>query len=130
MAARSGRRRIRLFVLLTGALVLASLVPLVVSDGVLIRRNQRTLETLEEKYLTRSSSALADHLAAFYGSARERLKSTAASLWLAGQLTGKDPFTSEEGPRLLGSFLSGRTPLVALRGFIRTHAGHGPGTDG
>ena len=35
------RRRIRLFVLLCGALVLASLVPLLVSDGVLIRRNQR-----------------------------------------------------------------------------------------
>src|SRR5207244_13431679 len=119
----------RLFVLLCGALVLASLVPLVVSDGVLIRRNQRTLETLEEKYLTRSAAARDHHLAAFYGSARERLKSTAASLWLAGQLTGKDPFTSEEGPRLLGSFLSGRTPLVALRGFNARGSGRFVGPD-
>jgi HD-GYP domain-containing protein (c-di-GMP phosphodiesterase class II) len=126
---RSARRRIRLFVLLTGALILASLVPLVVSDGVLIKRNQRTLETLEEKYLTRSSSALADHVSAFYASARERLKSAAASLWLAGQLSGKDPFTSEDGPRLLGNFLSGRTPLVALRGFNATGSGRFVGPD-
>ncbi|HKF41738.1 MAG TPA: HD domain-containing phosphohydrolase [Thermoanaerobaculia bacterium] len=129
MAGRSARRRIRLFVLLTGALILASLVPLVLSDAVLIRRNQRTLETLEEKYLTRSSSALADHVAAFYASARERLKSAAASLWLAGQLSGKDPFTSEDGPRLLGNFLSGRTPLVALRGFNATGSGRFVGPD-
>lgn len=123
MAGRSARRRIRLFVLLSGALILASLVPLLVSGAVLIRRNRRTLETLEEKYLTRSSSALADHVAAFYASARERLKSAASSLWLAGQLTGKDPFTSEEGPRILGSFLSGRTPLVSLRGFNSSGSG-------
>lgn len=129
MAGRSARRRIRLFVLLSGALVLASLVPLLVSGAVLIRRNQRTLETLEEKYLTRSSSALADHLAAFYASARERLKSAAASLWLAGQLTGEDPFTSENGPRLLESFLSGRTPLVALRGFNARGSGRFVGPD-
>jgi putative nucleotidyltransferase with HDIG domain len=96
---------------------------LLVSGAVLIRRNRRTLETLEEKYLTRSSSALADHVAAFYASARERLKSAASSLWLAGQLTGKDPFTSEEGPRILGSFLSGRTPLVSLRGFNSSGSG-------
>jgi HD-GYP domain-containing protein (c-di-GMP phosphodiesterase class II) len=129
VAGRSARRRIRLFVLLTGALVLASVVPLALSDGVLIKRNRRTLETLEEKYLTRSSSALADHVSAFYGSARERLKSAAASLWLAGQLSGKDPFTSEDGPRLLGNFLSGRTPLVALRGFNATGAGRFVGPD-
>ncbi len=109
--------------LLSGALVLASLVPLLLSGVVLIRRNQRTLETLEEKYLTRSSSALADYVFAFYTSASERLKSASASLWLAGQLTGKDPFTSEDGPRILGSFLSGKTPLVALRGFNASGAG-------
>lgn len=129
MAGRTARRRIRLFVLLSGALILASLVPLLVSGGVLIRRNRRTLETLEEKYLTRSSSALADHVAAFYASARERLKSAASSLWLAGQLTGKDPFTSAEGPRILGSFLSGRTPLVALRGFNASGSGRFVGPD-
>jgi putative nucleotidyltransferase with HDIG domain len=129
VAVRTARRRVRLFVLLSGALILASLVPLLVSGGVLIRRNRRTLETLEEKYLTRSSSALADHVNAFYASARERLKSAASSLWLAGQLTGKDPFTSEEGPRILGSFLSGRTPLVALRGFNASGSGRFVGPD-
>ena len=129
VAGHTARRRIRLFVLLSSALILASLVPLLVSGSVLIRRNRRTLETLEEKYLTRSSSALADHVNAFYASARERLKSAASSLWLAGQLTGKDPFTSEEGPRILGSFLSGRTPLVALRGFNASGSGRFVGPD-
>ncbi len=95
----------------------------------LIRRNQRTLETLEEKYLTRSSSALADYVFAFYESASERLKSAAASLWLAGQLTGKDPFTSEEGPRILGEFLSGKPPLLTLRGFNASGAGRFVGED-
>jgi len=114
---KPGRRRIRLFVLLCGALVFASIVPLLVSDGVLIRRNRRTLETLEEKYLTRSSSALADHVAAFYASARQGLESAADSLRLAQQLTGKDPFTSSDVPTILGSVISDRRPLVALRAF-------------
>jgi putative nucleotidyltransferase with HDIG domain len=114
---KPGRRRIRLFVLLCGALVFASIVPLLVSDGVLIRRNRRTLETLEEKYLTRSSSALADHVAAFYASARQGLESAADSLRLAQQLTGKDPFTSPDVPSILGSVISDRRPLVALRAF-------------
>jgi putative nucleotidyltransferase with HDIG domain len=117
VTGRPGRRRIRLFVLLCGALVFASIVPLLVSDGVLIRRNRRTLETLEEKYLTRSSSALADHVAALYRSAREGLEAAADSLRLAQQLTGKDPFTSPDVPSILGSVLGGRRQLVALRAF-------------
>jgi putative nucleotidyltransferase with HDIG domain len=129
VTARAKGRRIRLFVLLTGALILASLVPLLVSDGVLIRRNRRTLETLEEKYLTRSSSALADHVAAFYASGQERLKSAADSLRLAGQLTGKDPFTSADGPRILGAVLSGRLPLLALRGVNFSGSGSFVGPD-
>jgi HD-GYP domain-containing protein (c-di-GMP phosphodiesterase class II) len=106
----------RLFVLLCGALVLASVVPLLISDGVLIRRNQRTLETLEEKYLTRSSSAVADHVAAFYVAARERLNSAGASLRLAGRLSGGDPFKSPVGPRILESALAGQGQVIALRG--------------
>ncbi|HSS45474.1 MAG TPA: hypothetical protein VLO07_09050, partial [Thermoanaerobaculia bacterium] len=129
MTARGTGRRIRLFVLLTGALVLASLVPLLVSDLMLIRRNRRTLETLEEKYLTRSSSALADHVAAFYASGQERLKSAADSLRLAGQLTGKDPFTSADGPRILSAVLSGRMPLLALRGVNFSGSGSFVGPD-
>ncbi|HEY6049741.1 MAG TPA: HD domain-containing phosphohydrolase, partial [Thermoanaerobaculia bacterium] len=102
--------------LLCGALVLASLVPLLVSDGVLIRRNQRTLETLEEKYLTRSSSAVADHVAAFYVAARERLNGAGASLRLAGRISGGDPFKSPVGPRILESALAGQSQVIALRG--------------
>ena len=80
----------------------------------LIRRNQRTLETLEEKYLTRSSSALADHVALLCGRERELEKRGGASLWLAGQLTGKDPFTSADGPRILGSAPARADPAGGL----------------
>ena len=106
----------RLFVLLCGALVLASLVPLLISDGVLIRRNQRTLETLEEKYLTRSSAAIADPVAAFYVAARERVNGAGASLRLAGRISGGDPFKAPVGPRILESALAGQSQVIALRG--------------
>ena len=102
--------------LLSGALVVASLAPLLISDSVLIRRNRRALETLEEKYLTRSSSALADRISAYYASASAQLASTAEEMRLAGQLTGSDPFTSPEGPRMLGAALGRQRSLLALRG--------------
>ena len=116
VSGRSGRRRIRLFVLLSGALVLASLVPLVVAEAVLIRRNQRTLETLEEKYLTRSSAAIADHIAAYYAAAAQQLTKAGDAIRLAIVLTGKDPFASTDGPEILGSVLAGQTQLAAIRG--------------
>jgi HD-GYP domain-containing protein (c-di-GMP phosphodiesterase class II) len=115
VSGRSGRRRIRLFVLLSGALILASLVPLVVAEAVLIRRNRRTLETLEEKYLTRSSAAIADHIASYYGSAGQQLTKAADAIRLALQLTGKDPFGSAGGAEILGGVLQGQSALVALR---------------
>lgn len=96
--------------------MLGSLVPLLVSHGVLIRRNQRTLETLEEKYLTRSSAALADRIAAYYGSAALQLSDAAIAIRLARELTGRDPFTSAEGPAILRTVLKGESRLVALRG--------------
>ncbi len=111
-----GRSRIRLFVLISSALVVASLAPLLVSDAVLIRRNRRALETLEEKYLTRSSSALADRVSAYYASASAQLSSAAQEMALAAQLTGADPFTSSAGPRMLGAALQGQKSLLALRG--------------
>jgi len=116
VSGRSGHRRIRLFVLLSGALILASLVPLVVAEAVLIRRNRRTLETLEEKYLTRSSAAIADHIAAYYAASGQQLTKAADAIRLAVQLTGKDPFGSADGPEILGSVLAGQSDLAALRG--------------
>ena len=129
MPGQGSRRRIRLFVLLCGALVLASLTPLLISDGVLIGRNQRALETLEEKYLTRSSSAVADHVSAHYVAARERLQTAAASLRLSGRLSGQDPFKSSEGPRILASVLAGQSQLIALRGVNFVGAGSFVGPD-
>ena len=109
--------------LLSGALVLASLVPLLVSDLALIRRNRRALEVLEEKYLTRSSSALADRIAAYHASAREEVSNAANSARLARELTGENPFTSVNGPEILRAALKGETPLLALRGVNRKGIG-------
>ena len=110
------RRRLRLFVLLSGALILASLVPLLISDAALIRRNRRALETLEEKYLTRSSAALADRIAAYHSSASDAVSNAANAVRLARELTGENPFTSQKGPEILRAGLRGDTPLLALRG--------------
>ena len=109
--------------LLSGALVLASLVPLLISDTALIRRNRRALEVLEEKYLTRSSSALADRIAAYHASAREELANAANSVRMARELTGENPFTSRNGPEILRAVLRGETPLLALRGVNRKGIG-------
>jgi HD-GYP domain-containing protein (c-di-GMP phosphodiesterase class II) len=111
----SGRRRIRLFALLSGALILASLVPLVVAEAVLIRRNRRTLETLEEKYLTRSSAAIADHIANYYDSAEQQLMKAVDVIQVAAHLTGKDPFTRNDAPEILKAALQVAGPLSALR---------------
>jgi HD-GYP domain-containing protein (c-di-GMP phosphodiesterase class II) len=129
VSGRSGRRRIRLFVLLAGALILASLVPLLVAEAVLIGRNRRTLETLEEKYLTRSSAAIADHIASYYGAADQQLTKAADAIRLAYQFTGKDPFGSEEAPEILGDVLKGQKPLIALRGVNLTGQGSFVGPD-
>ena len=109
-------RRIRLFVLLSGVLVLVSLVPLLITDGILIGRNRRVLETLEEKYLTRSSAALAERISTYYAAATQQLSSAADAFRLAGHLGRKDPFTSADGPRILNGALEGSGRLLALRG--------------
>ncbi len=115
MSGRSGRRRIRLFVLLSGALILASLVPLLVAEAVLIRRNRRTLETLEEKYLTRSSAAIADHISNYYESAEQQLLKAVEVIEVAEHLTEKDPFTGPDAPEILRGALQVAGPLFALR---------------
>ncbi|HEV2063673.1 MAG TPA: HD domain-containing phosphohydrolase, partial [Thermoanaerobaculia bacterium] len=95
---------------------LVSLVPLLVTDGILIRRNRRVLETLEEKYLTRSSAALAERISAYYAAATQQLSAAADAFRLAGHLGRKDPFTSADGLRILNGALEGSGGLLALRG--------------
>ena len=129
MTGRAARRRIRLFVLLSGALILASLVPLSVAEAVLIRRNRRTLETLEEKYLTRSSAAIADHIAAFYQASQQQLTKAADAIRLAAHLTGREPFGSLQGPEILGTVLREPGQLVAIRGVNLQGAGSFVGPD-
>jgi putative nucleotidyltransferase with HDIG domain len=94
-----------------------------VSDAALIRRNRRTLEVLEEKYLTRSSAALADRIAAYHALARQELGNAANAVRLARELTGENPLTSHNGPEILRAALRGETPLAALRGVNRKGIG-------
>jgi putative nucleotidyltransferase with HDIG domain len=115
VTGQPGRRRVRLFLLLSGALAFASLVPLLVSDAVLIRRNRRTLETLEEKYLTRSSSALAERVGAYYASAQMLLGRAASSLALARDLTARDPFASQDAPAILTATVGDQSVVKSLR---------------
>jgi HD-GYP domain-containing protein (c-di-GMP phosphodiesterase class II) len=122
-------RRIRLFVLLSGVLVLVSLVPLLVTDGILIGRNRKVLETLEEKYLTRSSAALAERISAYYAAATQQLSAAADAIRLAGQLGHRDPFTSADGPRILNGALRGSGRLLALRGVNLSGRGSFVGPD-
>jgi HD-GYP domain-containing protein (c-di-GMP phosphodiesterase class II) len=129
VSGRSGRRRIRLFVLLSGALILASLVPLLVAETVLIRRNRRTLENLEEKYLTRSSAATADRIASYYKSAEQQLAKATDAIRLGEHLTNKDPFSETAGPDILRSALQVAGPLFALRGVNLEGAGSFVGPD-
>jgi putative nucleotidyltransferase with HDIG domain len=115
VTGKPGRRRVRLFLLLSGALAFASLVPLLVSDAVLIRRNRRTLETLEEKYLTRSSAALAERVGAYYASAQGLLGRAASSLGLARDLTGRDPFASADAPAILRATVGEQQVVKSIR---------------
>ena len=129
MNRRPGGRRIRLFVLLSGALILVSVVPLLFSDFVLIRRNRRALETLEEKYLTRSSAALAERVAAYYASATQQLGAAGEGIRLVRQLGHRDPFTSSDGPRILNAALHTSGRLLALRGVNLSGRGSFVGPD-
>jgi HAMP domain-containing protein len=122
-------RRIRLFVLLSGALILVSVLPLLLSHGILIGRNRRVLETLEEKYLTRSSAALAERIAAYYAGATQQLQAAAEAIRLAGQLGHRDPFTSADGPRILNGAFRGTGRLLALRGVNLSGRGSFVGPD-
>jgi putative nucleotidyltransferase with HDIG domain len=115
VTGKPGRRRVRLFLLLSGALAFASLVPLLVSDTVLIRRNRRTLETLEEKYLTRSSAALAERVGTYYASAQGLLGRAASSLGLARDLTGRDPFASADAPAILRATVGEQQVVKSIR---------------
>ena len=104
-------------------------MPLSVAEAVLIRRNRRTLETLEEKYLTRSSAAIADHIASYYAAAGQQLTKAADAIRLAVQLTGKDPFASAEGPEILGAVLRESALGAAAGGVNLEGAGSFVGPD-
>jgi len=109
------RPRIRLFALLVAALAVVSLTPLLVTDRVLISKNQESLETMEKKYTARSAAALADAISSFYRSSEEQLATLADTMKFSQALSGKNPFSTAASSGILPDFVKGRSTFLALR---------------
>src|ERR1051325_5813324 len=101
-------RRPRLLWTLLGAMVLVGLLPLVVSHVFLIGINRDSLETLEEKYLTRSAVIISSHMHTLLTSTRQQLMSIAGGLVVMKKavLPGTDPFTYAAQTQWIGNYLS------------------------
>lgn len=94
---------------------MVSLTPLLVTDRVLISKNQESLETMEKKYTARSAAAIADSIAAFYRSSEEQLETLADTMKFSQALSGKNPFSTTAASGILPDFVKGRSTFLALR---------------
>jgi len=117
------RPRIRLFALLVAALAVVSLTPLLVTDRVLISKNQESLETMEKKYTARSAAAIADSISSFYRSSEEQLATLADTMKFSQALSGKNPFSTASSSGILPDFVKGRSTFLALRVIDREGVG-------
>src|SRR5882724_1196717 len=87
------RPRVRLLWTLLGAMIVVGLVPLVVSHYFLIGINRESLQTLEQKYLTRSAVTIAADVQNLLASNTQQLTKIAGSVRaLRKALGGADPF--------------------------------------
>ncbi len=94
---------------------MVSLTPLLVTDRVLISKNQESLETMEKKYTARSASAIADSISSFYRSSEEQLETLADTMKFSQALSGKNPFSTAAASGILPDFVKGRSTFLALR---------------
>src|SRR5881392_3278278 len=74
------KRKTRLLWTLLGAMILVGLVPLVVSHYFLIGINRESLQTLEQKYLTRSAVTIAADVQNLLASNTQQLTKIAGSV--------------------------------------------------
>lgn len=118
------KKRVRLLWTLLGAMVLVGLVPLVVSHYFLIGINRDSLETLEQKYLTRSAVTIAADIQNLLASNTQQLTKIAGSVRaLRKALGGGDPFLYVAQTGVITDYITPDSDLLGLR--ILNRAGQG-----
>jgi HD-GYP domain-containing protein (c-di-GMP phosphodiesterase class II) len=116
MPALPSLRKPRLLWTLLGVLILASILPLLVSHYFLIGINRESLETLEKKYLTRSAVGTASELENLVSSYQGQLTKIAGGMKMSWDLRhGEDPFAYAAQSGLVGNYISSDSDLLALR---------------
>src|SRR5437763_5431333 len=110
------KRRVRLLWTLLGAIVIASLVPLVVSHYFLIGINRESLQTLEQKYLTRSAVTIAGDIQNLLASNTQQLTKIAGSVRaMRKALNGADPFLYVAQGGVITDYITPDSDLLGLR---------------
>jgi HD-GYP domain-containing protein (c-di-GMP phosphodiesterase class II) len=119
------RRRFRLLWTLLGAMVLVGLLPLIVSHVFLIGINRDSLETLEEKYLTRSAVAISSDINNLLANNTQQLTKVAASIRAIRSAlpAGSDPFLYAAQANIITDYLPADGDLLALRLLNRSGQG-------
>lgn len=110
-------RRPRIIWTLLGAILLAGLLPLVISHYFLTGINRESLETLEKKYLTRSAVSISNEIANVVDNNRDQLGKVASSVRILEKALppGSDPFTYIASTGTIRDFITADSDLTALR---------------
>jgi HD-GYP domain-containing protein (c-di-GMP phosphodiesterase class II) len=118
------RKRVRLLWTLLGAMIIVGLVPLVVSHYFLIGINRDSLQTLEQKYLTRSAVTIAADIQNLLTSNSQQLTKIAGSVRVMRKaLAGGDPFLYVAQTGVITDYITPDSDLLGLR--ILNLAGQG-----
>src|SRR5204863_5042789 len=118
------KRRVRLLWTLLGAMIIVGLVPLVVSHYFLIGINRDSLQTLEQKYLTRSAVTIAADIQNLLTSNSQQLTKIAGSVRaMRKALGGADPFLYVAQTGVITDYITPDSDLLGLR--ILNRAGQG-----
>src|SRR5204863_10214301 len=118
------RKRVRRLWTLLGAMIIVGLVPLVVSHYFLIGINRDSLQTLEQKYLTRSAVTIAADIQNLLTSNTQQLTKIAGSVRVMRKaLAGADPFLYVAQTGVITDYITPDSDLLGLR--ILNRAGQG-----
>ena len=118
------KRRVRLLWTLLGAMIVVGLVPLVVSHYFLIGINRESLQTLEQKYLTRSAVTVAGDIQNLLASNAQQLTKIAGSVRaMKKALGGADPFLYVAQSGVITDYITPDSDLLGLR--ILNRSGQG-----
>src|SRR5262245_2442461 len=109
-------KRVRLLWTLLGAMIVVGLVPLIVSHYFLIGINRDSLQTLEQKYLTRSAVTIAADIQNLLTSNTQQLTKIAGSVRaMRKALGGADPFLYVAQTGVITDYITPDSDLLALR---------------